>query len=168
MATKHHKPLWKIEAAQDPLPKNWKDLMLTSWDLPGNFWTVEEGKLYRSSIVYPKHISVLREKYWIQNIVSLIMWDWLEEFYDDEDIHIHQFPIFERKELTAQRVQQILDVIEWLEWTSIVHCLKWAVRTWMVCAWYDLRYWKSLISTLGKSISHGNVNISALREITTY
>lgn len=169
MLLKHHKPLGNPNNIQDPLPKDWRELEVRSWDLPDNFWVVNPWVLYRSAIVYPKQVEKLKKKYWIWHIISLVDWTWLKDYYEDPEITIHQFPILERKALTRERIEYIIWVINNLNKPALVHCLKWATRTWMVCSLYEIQVMnRNRIATILGWIRFWNVNISAIREICKY
>lgn len=169
MIITRHEPLWNPNNLQDPLPTNWKEIATKEWPMPKNFGVVKQWVLYRSAIIFPHQVETLKTQLWIRHIISLIHGDWLEEFRDDASITIHQFPILERKALTKERVVQIVWLIRRLGKPAIVHCLKWATRTWMVCSGYDIQVlWQSPIITIAKGLKHWNMNISAIREIMEY
>lgn len=163
----YHEPLWNPNNIQDPLPKNWEELSKKSWALPENFWVVQEWKLYRSAIVYPQQVRSLQALHWIEHIISLIDWDWLKEFYNHPTITIHKFPILERKALTKERIDKIIELINSLTTPALVHCLKWATRTGMVASNYEIIVMNKsrLSSILNGTFNHNNFNISAIREI---
>lgn len=166
MLIKHHEPLGNPKEAQDPLPENWKELAAQKGKIPKRFGVVEEGKLYRSGIVWANQVRKLHEDYGIANIVSLLEGNWLREFYDSSEITIHQFPILQRRELTYERVRTIVDVINDLNQPSLVHCLNGATRTGMVCAGYQIiNGIKGKFGAIIESIGYGMVNISSLREM---
>ena len=169
MLITHHKPLGNPDEAQDPLPNNWRELATQDGTKPIRFGIVEEGKLYRSGIVWTHQVRKLQEDYGIVHIVSLLDGDWLREFYEDAEITIHQFPILQRRELTYDRVRNIVDVINELDKPALVHCLTGATRTGMVCAGYEIiNGKKGKLSAIMESITYGMVNISSLREMVHY
>ena len=95
--------------------------------------------------------------------------DWLREFYDDPEITIHQFPTLQRRELTYERVRNIVDVINDLNEPSLVHCLRGVTRTGMVCAGYQIINGdKGKFGAIAESIRYGMVNLSSLREMLNY
>ena len=121
MLITYHKPLGDPKKTQDSLPNNWKELAKKGGDIPRRFNVVEEGKLYRSGIVWPHQVKKLQTDYGVEHIISLLDGDWLEEFYDDPFITIHRFPIMQRKELNYNRIKRIVEVINELEGFSLVH-----------------------------------------------
>ncbi|MBI2647495.1 hypothetical protein HYW99_03390 [Candidatus Woesearchaeota archaeon] len=169
MLIRHHKPLGKPEEAQDPLPKDWKVETSKDGNRPRRFGVVEENKLYRSGIVWSHQVRELQKDYGIVHIISLLDGEWLREFYDTPEITIHQFPILQRRELTYERVRNIVDVINDLNEPSLVHCLTGATRTGMVCAGYQIiNGRKGTFGAIVESIGYGMVNISSLREMLHY
>ena len=176
MLIKHHEPLGDPNQRQDPLPKNWKDIAgAEAGFIPVRFAAVEVGKLYRSGIVWPQQVHRLQEKYGIAHIISLIEGGWLSDFYEDPSITIHQFPFYQRRELTAKRVGDIVDTINGLEQPALVHCLKGVTKTGMVSAAYQIMNGQK--SNLGAFLEYiwrsewhlsGLVNTSTVREIFYY
>lgn len=168
-----------LKATQDALPKNWDYIEADSLDwgimrskeyFPRNLWVVTPGKLYRSAIPWTHQLWELRTAYDIRNIVSLIGWSWLDE--DELDrywIQHFQYNVLQRRALTKEIVGEIVDKIQSLEGPTLVHCLKWAVRTGQVVAWY--RLW---VEHLARPLVHLEalwywlINISAHREIANY
>jgi hypothetical protein len=94
MRIKYHEPLGDPNNKQDPLPENWKELSAIADWKPRKFGIVEQDKLYRSGVVWPHQVEGLHRDYGISHIITLIDGDWLQQFYDDERITIHQFPFF--------------------------------------------------------------------------
>ena len=169
MLIKYHKPLGNPEKAQDPLPHNWRELAKKDGDRPKRFGVVEEGRLYRSGIVWSHQVKKLQEDYGIVHIISLLDGDWLRDFYDDAEIKLHQFPILQRKELNYSRIRDIVDIISKLDKPALVHCLTGATRTGMVCAGYQIiNRRKDKLSAIVESVGYGMVNISSLREMLHY
>lgn len=169
MFKRYHEPIWNINNIQDPLPNNWKELSLQQWNIPENFGTIDPGKLYRSAIIYPHQIKILQARFQIWHIISLIDGDWLEEYYDNSEITIHQFPILERKALTKQRIAIIIDLIKSLNSPALIHCLKGATRTGMISSYYEITVLnKNRILSILNWARHWNVNISAIREIMNF
>ena len=175
MLIKHHEPLGDQNQRQDPLPENWKEIAAEAGITPVRFAAVEIGKLYRSGIVWPKHVLRLQEKYGIAHIISLIEGDWLSEFYEYPSITIHQFPFYQRRELTAERVGDIVDTINGLEQPALVQCLKGVTKTGMVSAAYQILNGQkgnlgAFLEYVWRSEWHlsGLVNTSTVREIFDY
>ena len=175
MLIKHHEPLGDPNQKQDHLPENWKEIAAEAEIIPIRFSVVEDGKLYRSGIVWPQQVQRLQEKYSIAHIISLIEGDWLSEFYEDPTITIHRFPVYQRRELTAERVEDIVDTINGLEQPALVHCLKGVTKTGMVSAAYQILNGQK--SNLGAFLEYvwrsewhlsGLVNISTVKEIFGY
>ena len=175
MLIKHHEPLGDPNQKQDPLPENWKEIAAEAGIIPIRFSVVEDEKLYRSGIVWPQQLKRLKEKYGIAHIVSLMEGDWLSEFYEDPSITIHQFPVYQRRELTAERVGNIVDLINGLEQPALIHCLKGVTKTGMACAAYRILNGQN--SNLGAFLEYvwrsewhlsGLVNTSTVREIFGY
>jgi protein tyrosine/serine phosphatase len=138
MLIKYHEPYGDPNEKQDPLPRNWREIELNASFLPLNFDVVEDSRLYRSGIIWAKQIPILQEIFDIKHIISLVPGDWLESYYDSLDITIHQFPFFQRRELTFERVKGIVNVINSLDGPALVHCLKGATRTGQVIAGYEV------------------------------
>ena len=169
MRIKYHEPYGNPEEKQDSFPENNNNLVVKANKKPKNFGVVEESKLYRSAIIWPHQARKLQEDYGIQHIITLIDGDWLQEFYDDEEITIHQFPLLQRRELTFGRVTNIVDVINSLDGPAIVCCLKGKTRTGMVCAGYRLiNDQKDHLGSIIETIKFGNLNISSFREMWRY
>jgi len=169
MLIKHHEPYGTKENQQNPLPKNWRELAAKTGIKPKRFGIVEEGKLYRSGIIWPPQIPWLQENHGIVHIVSLLEGDWLQDYYESSDIVLHQFPFRQRRQLTFDRAKNIVDVINDLEKPAIVHCLHGVVRTGMVCAAYQIiNGRKSHYSAILETVMYGNINLSALKEISSY
>ena len=169
MRIKHHEPLGDKNNKQDPLPENWQELSAIADGKPKKFGVVERDRLYRSGIVWSHQIEGLHREYGISHIIALIDGDWLQQFYEDERITIHQFPLFQRRELTFERVKDIVEVINSQDEPSLVCCLKGATRTGMVVAGYEvLNGRKSNLQAIAESIMYGNVNISSFREMSRY
>ena len=173
MRNRHWYPLGDPEKIQDGLPYNWRELEEKAGDMPDRFAQVDEN-LFRSAIPYPKHIATLQERYGIKNIVSLIDGDWLKEYYSlpSGEIQIHQFPVYQRRELTPQRVKDIVGIIKYLKGPTLVHCLKGVTRTGMVVAGYQIGVMKrskwTVVPALIFNRTAPNLNISALKEIVRY
>src|SRR3989338_5539343 len=124
MRKKYHEPLGDPNNKQDPLPENWQELSAIADEKPKKFDVVERNRLYRSGIVWPHQVEGLHRDYGISHIITLIDGDWLQKFYDDGEITIHQFPFFQRRELTFGRVKDIVEVINSQAESSLVCCLK--------------------------------------------
>ncbi len=166
----------------DPLPEDWKDLEAESQEgkfgissfwkeyLPRHFSVIRAWHLYRSAIPWTHQIEELSTGYNLKNIVSLIDWDWLDpDMLNDMGIVQHKFNILQRRALTKEKVRVIVEYIQSLEGPTLVHCLKWAIRTGQVIAWYQLWVeWKSKSQVLAHGICHRLINASALREISQY
>lgn len=170
MLVKHHEPLGvRAKKRQDPLPNNWEELASERGDTPKNFGIVEQGKLYRSGIVWPHQVRPLQETYGIRHVISLMEGDWLSQFYDDSSISIHQFPIRRRDALTFERVRHIVDVINGFDEPAIVFCRRGATRTGMVCAGYQiLNGRRTKFGAILENMSYWNFNISSIGEILRY
>lgn len=169
MLIRYHEPLGNPEEAQDPLSNDWEIEASKDGNRPRRFGVVEENKLYRSGIVWPHQVRRLQQDYGIVHIISLLEGDWLREFYDAPEITIHQFPILQRRELTYERVRNIVDVINDLDEPSLVHCLTGATRTGMVCAGYQINNGrKGKFGAIVESVGYGMVNISSLKEMLHY
>jgi len=169
MLIRYHEPYGNLEEAQHPLPSNWRELASKAGKKPVKFGVVDPGKLYRSGMIWPHHVKWLQESHDIKNLVSLVDGDWLSEFYEDQSIVIHQFPHHQRRELTFERIRDIVDVINSFEDPAIVHCFKGATRTGMVCAGYRIinGMTSNLVAIL-KNLRFVDVNPSAIREIRHY
>lgn len=169
MLIEHHDAYGNPEEKQHPLPENWEVLAFHANKLPKRFGVVKEGKLYRSGIVWPHQIKNLKKDYGIAHVISLIEGNWLDEFEYDPDVTIHKFPFHQRRELTFERVRNIVEVINELEGAAIVHCFKGATRTGMVCAGYQIiNEQKGNLRSILENITYLDVNISAIREISHY
>lgn len=169
MRIKYHEPLGDPNNKQDPLPENWRKLSATAGAMPDNFGIVEKGKLYRSAIVWPHQVKNLYKDYKIAHIIVLIDGEWLQQFYDDPEITIHQFPYLQRKGLTFQRVKDIVGLINSLNEPSLVCCLKGKTKTGMVIAGYEiLNGRKNHLQAVADSIKYGNLNMSSFSEIRRY
>ncbi len=169
MIIKYHEPLGDPNSKQDPLPENWREISATATIMPENFGVVEKGKLYRSAIVWPHQMEKLHNDYKINHIISLIDGDWLQQFYNDAVITIHQFPYLQRKELTFDRVKDIVRLINSLNEPAIVFCLKGKTKTGMVSAGYEiLNGRKTNLQAIAESIKYGNLNMSSFSEIKRY
>ena len=77
MLIKHHEPLGNPEEAQDQLPNDWEAKASQDGDIPKRFGVVEEGRLYRSGIVWSYQVRELQKAYGIVHIVSLLDGNWL-------------------------------------------------------------------------------------------
>ncbi len=163
-----HTPLGKPELAQDSLPENWKEVYSNSGDLPSNFGVVIDEKLYRSGVILPSHIENLRNRYGIKNIVSLVDRICLDEFEDREDIIIHHIPVLQRRELTFDRIKELVNLIDSTDEPFIVSCLKGKTRTGMVIAGYQVLHGMNRFGAMIGSIGYGNGNISSFREMLAY
>ena len=151
------------------MPENWQDIAAKAGKMPKRFGVVESGKFYRSGMIWPRQVDTLQKELGIKNIVSLIGGNWLHEFYADEDIDIHQFAFHQRRELTEERVKNLVEFIDTLEGRTIVHCLKGSVKTGMVVAGYRILHGqKSNLGAVIEGIGYCNFNISATREIMRY
>ncbi len=169
MVIQCHKPHGSPENQQHPLPANWKDIASKASNRPARFGVVDPDKLYRSGMIWPHHVNTLQEDYQIKHIISLLDGDWLKEFYNDNSIIIHQFPFYQRKELTFDRVKNIVDVINSLKEPAIVHCFKGATRTGMVCAGYHIiNGKKGNLAVIIGNMKYMDFNISSMREILHY
>lgn len=171
----YHNPLGDPNNKQDPLPENLREITGEANSLPNRFSPVDDGKLYRSGIVWAYQIPRLQNQYGIAHIISLIEGDWLSKFYNDSSITIHQFPVYQRKELTAERVETIVDIINGLKEPALVHCLKGVTRTGMVSAGYQILNehkgnWGAFLEYVWKSKGHlsGLLNHSTIRDIFGY
>jgi len=143
MLIRYHEPYGTVRLdlkMRHTLPKNWKALESRAKEMPKKFDVIDQGKLYRSGIVWPKHVKSLQEKHGVVHFISLIDGAWLREFYEVDGVYIHQFPFIERAELTPPRVKNIVDVIDSLEEPALVFCLKGATKTGMVCAGYQISH----------------------------
>ena len=169
MIKRYHEPLGDPEHKQDPLPDNWRELAARAGSMPKNFGVVEHKKLYRSAIVWPSQVEGLHANYGINHFITLMDGDWLLDHYARQDITIHQFPFFQRRELTLKRVKDIVEVINTLDSPSIVSCLKGSVRTGMVVAGYEIINGRksNLVARLESGL-YWNFNGSAHREIKDY
>lgn len=166
----------------DPLPPNWEDLSDESqsgfmgfnsvWrqDLPRNFGVVIPGKLYRSGIPWTYQLEWLHEIHKIQNIISLMGGDWLDtKELERLWISHQQFNVLQRRALTKARVWEVVDLIETLDWPTLIHCLKGSVRTWQVIAWHQLwvqGIWRMKVHW--SMIRYGNINTSSHKEVSRY
>jgi len=169
MKVKYHEALGDPANKQDPLPENWQEISARTEGEPCNFGIVEEGKLYRSGIVWQSNVEWLYKTHNIRNIITLVDGDWLTRYYDDPRITIHQFPFFQRRALTKDRVRDIVDVINSLQEPCVVSCLKGVVRTGMVVAGYEIMNGrKSNLAAMLESMAYGNVNLKTLKEILQY
>ncbi len=169
MRIKHTEPLGVFENIQDPLPTNWREISKNAGKFPKNFGVIEKGKLYRSGVIWPKQVKNLFSSYGIENVITFLDGDWLEDFYESEKITIHQFPIYQRKELTFERVEKIVKIIDSFEKPAIISCLKGAVRTGIVAAGYEyLKMDRSSFGVIFRSMKYKNFNYSALKEILRY
>jgi len=173
MLKRYHEALG--DRPEDPLPKNWKVIADNSGDMPERFGVVEQGRFYRSAMIWSHHISKLQKDYGIEHIVSLVDGDWLSNWYDDSGITIHQFPILRRRAFTKERVRDVVEAINSLDGPAIVHCLKGVTRTGMVSAAYQvLNGYKgnlrALFDYVWKSRFHvsGLLNFSTMKEILDY
>jgi len=169
MRIKYHRLQGVPIDKQDPLPENWRELSKIANGKPEKFGVVEPNKLYRSAVVWPRQVEDLYEDYGVCNIITLIDGDWLKQFYDDERITIHQFPFFRRRELTFEKIKDVVKVINLQDKPSLVCCLKGVVRTGMLVAGYEiLNGRKSNLRAMVESVIYGNVNISSFREMRKY
>lgn len=169
MRIKYHGPLGDPNNKQDPLPENWRKLSAVAGAMPENFGIVAKGKLYRSAIVWPHQVDTLYKNYKICHIIILIDGDWLQQFYDDPKVTIHQFPYLQRKELTFERVKEIVGLINSLKEPSLICCLKGKTKTGMVAAGYEiLNGRKSNLQAIADTMRYGNLNISSFSEIRRY
>ena len=169
MRIQYHQPYGSPENQQDILPENWQELVAKADSLPIKFGMVNPQKLFRSGIIWPHQVRILQGQYNIAHIISLIPGDWLSQFYDDTSITIHQFPFYQRRELTFQRVRGIVDVINSLKEAAIVHCVKGVTKTGMVSAGYQiLNRQRSNLGAIVESMSYGILNPSSIREILQY
>ena len=170
MLVRHHEPLGnRIRKRENPLPDNWEELVSRVGDTPKNFGIVEQGRLYRSGIVWPHHVRPLKEKYGIGHFISLMEGDWLSQFYDNPSISIHQFPISRRDALTFERVKNIVDAIDGFDEPAIVFCRRGATRTGMVCAGYQIIHGRrTRLGAVLENMAHWNFNLSSIREILRY
>jgi len=166
---KYHEPLGSPNNKQDPLPENWRELSAIAGAMPENFGIVEKDKLYRSAIVWPHQVNKLYKDYKISHMIVLIDGAWLEQFYDDWKITIHQFPYLQRRELTFERVKDIVRLINSLKEPSLVCCLKGKTKTGMVAAGYEiLNGRKNKLQAIADSMRYGNLNISSFSEMRRY
>ena len=169
MLVKYHEPYGNPENQQDTLPENWQEFAATADDLPIKFGVVEPEKLFRSGIIWPHQVEKLKRQYGIVHIISLIPGDWLSKFYYNPDITVHQFPFYQRRELTFERVRNIVDVINSLQEPTIVNCLRGITKTGMVCAGYQiLNGQRSNLGAIIENMRFGYFNISSIKEVMHY
>ncbi len=174
MHIRYQEPHGRKEKQTDPLPKNWRNIEAKRGTLPRNFAVVDPGKLYRSEVVFPKQIPRLQEEYGIAHIISLLEGDQLEEYYTDSTITIHQFPFYERKTITPERMKDIVTVINSIKEPALVHCLRGITRTGMICAAYQLEHGLTLKEALSEYRKNsalqfiGLFNRHTVRDIKNY
>lgn len=169
MLVRYHEPYGDPERPQHPLPENWEEIASKAGRKPKRFGVVDPRKLYRSGIIWSHQVPILQEEYNIKNIISLIEGNWLKDFYEDKEITIHQFPFYQRRELTFERVKNIVDVINSLEEPAIIHCFTGATRTGLVSAGYNIiNGKKSKLATIIENLKYKDINFSSWREILKY
>jgi hypothetical protein len=159
---------------QHALPENWEDVARNAADLPMLLSSFDEGK-YRGGMVWPKHVKRLQKEFGIRHIVSLMEGDWLNDFYDDPNLVIHQFRFRKRNDMTPDMALEFVDLLSVLQEPTIVHCYKGVTRTGMGVAAHQIvnRQKTPLMALLEyvlKSEYHcsGLVNLSTCREILGY
>ena len=169
MLIRYHTPHGNPENQQDTLPANWQEIAVNAGELPIKFGVVDPEKLFRGGMIWSHQVERLKRQYGITHIISLISGDWLSQFYDNPDITIHQFPFYQRRELTFERVKDIVDLINSLKEPAIVHCMKGVTKSGMVCAGYKIiNGQRSNLGTIIENIRYGYFNISSIKEVMRY
>jgi len=81
-----------------------------------------------------------------------------------------QFPINQRRHLTFKKVRDIVDVIDKLESSALVHCLNGSTRTSMVSAGYQIMHGSSKPRVIWENFGmrYWNWNTNSLREMLRY
>lgn len=133
-------------------------------DMPNNFGCVEGDKLYRSGIVFPKHIPILKERYGIENVISLIDFDYL----DGSEVNLFKFPTWKKEEFSKDLIDKILEKIDSLEGPTLVHCLRGEKRSELISSSYLLKRGHSKFEVLKRALKHNGVNRHYLSFLYNY
>ncbi|MBB5277160.1 protein tyrosine/serine phosphatase [Rhizobium rosettiformans] len=104
--------------------------------LSGNFHEVLPGQFYRSAQLSGERLGAEIDRYGIKTVINLRGENPGKDWYDDEIAataahgarHV-DFGMSARKDLTAERTQELLSILKTAEQPILVHCMSGADRT---------------------------------------
>jgi uncharacterized protein (TIGR01244 family) len=111
--------------------------------LSGNFHTVIAGRLYRSGQPSPEQIAAWHERYGIKTIINLRGANPHKDWYKREQeaarqagIELVDYQLSARREVTADQLENLLDVLSTAKPPILIHCRDGADRSGFVSAVY--------------------------------
>lgn len=124
-----------------------------------NFHTVVAGEVYRSSQPSPQAIADFEKRYGIKTIINLRgtsnpVWNAEVEQAKALGIKHIDFPMSARKELSAERAQELIQVMRDAPKPLLIHCLSGADRTGLASALY-----LAAVSKANEKVAEGQMSV---------